>query len=433
MNVMTENKLTERILSGSEAKLVSLAGNASARKNALDEFRRMGVPTKRHEDYKYINPEGLFRLGEFMAKANVVRPVTSHDVEEMTIAPGAAKVVIVNGIFIPELSKLDRLPAGVTVKSIADAVVSDAIAKKYHSTIANDSSDAFIAWNTAMNESGVFIHIAKGATCDIPVHVVHIASNEAASTFHPRNLIVAESDSSLNVIESFDSIGPVKTLTNVVTEVMVHKGAKLNHYRIQTEGDAAHQMNTTCVVAESGSNYCTYTFSFGGAWVRNNLNISFTQEHTESHLYGLYVTNGNRVVDNHTVVDHAVPNCMSNELYKGVVDGKSTAVFNGKIFVRRDAQKTNAYQTNRNILLSDDATVNTKPQLEIYADDVKCSHGTSTGRLDEDAMFYLRARGVGEASARKMLVRAFAEEVVNNVPDEAIKAYLDNRLNHLMS
>jgi Fe-S cluster assembly protein SufD len=428
-----ENKLTERLLNGSETKLISLAGDAAVRKNALEHFRRMGVPSKRHEDYKYINPEGLFRIGEFMANAKPVRPVTSHDVEELTIAPGAAKVVIVNGVFIPELSKLDRLPAGVTVKSISDAIVSDTVARNYYSTLANASADAFIAWNTALNEGGVFIHIAKSASCDIPVHVVHIASNEAASTFHPRNLIVAENNSSLNVIESFDSIGPVKTLTNAVTEVMVHEGAKLNHYRIQTEGETAHQMNTTCAVAESGSNYCTYTFSLGGGWVRNNLNISFTQEHTEAHLYGLYVTNGNRVLDNHTIVDHAVPNCMSNELYKGVVDGKSTAVFNGKIFVRRDAQKTNAYQTNRNILMSDDASVNTKPQLEIYADDVKCSHGTSTGRLDEDALFYLRARGVGAESARKMLVRAFADEVVNNVPDEAIVAFLDNRLNHLMS
>jgi Fe-S cluster assembly protein SufD len=222
-------------------------------------------------------------------------------------------------------------------------------------------------------------------------------------------------------------------LTNVVTEVVAHMNAKLDHYRIQVESDSGHQVNTTCVSALKGSNYSTHTYTLGGGWVRNNLNIAFSEQHTESHLYGLYILNRAQVADNHTVVDHAVPNCVSNELYKGVMSGKSTAVFNGKIFVRRDAQKTNAYQTNRNILLSDDATINTKPQLEIYADDVKCSHGTSTGRLDEDALFYLRARGIGEESARKLLVRAFVEEVVNQLPNDAIKAYVDNRLNHLMA
>jgi Fe-S cluster assembly protein SufD len=433
MSAVAEKTLTSRILNGIESKLPSLYGDGHMRREAVTYFQEKGIPTKKWEDYKYINPEALFRIGEFMSNAPVIREVTALDVERMTVIPGAAKLVIVNGVFIPALSKLDRLPEGVTVKSIDDAVISDETAKANFGKQAQTTSDPFIAWNTALNVGGVFLHVVANTQCEVPIHILHIAGNEAASTFHPRNLIVAERDTKLEVIESFETIGPVKTLTNVVTEVVAHTNSKFDHYRLQVEGIAGHQVNTTCVKTLKGSNYTTYTFSIDGGWVRNNLNISFTEPHTETHLYGLYLTDRNRVVDNHTVVDHTVPNCMSNELYKGVMDGKSTAVFNGKIFVRRDAQKTNAYQTNRNILLSDDATINTKPQLEIYADDVKCSHGTSTGRLDTDALFYLRARGIGEVAARKLLVRAFVDDVVEKVPNDAVKAYLDNRLNHLMA
>lgn len=432
MSVVAENKLTARLLNGIEGKLPSLSGDAKIRRAALLYFQENGIPTKKWEDYKYINPEALFRIGEFMSDAPVIREVTSLDVDRMTVIPGAAKLVIVNGTFVPHLSNLDRIPQGITVESIVDAIVSDNVAKTYYAQLAPSASDPLVAWNTAVSDGGVFVKVDANTQCEVPIHILHIASNEAASTFHPRNLIVAGRDSKLELIESFETIGPVKTLTNVVTEVVAQMNAHLDHYRLQVEGIAGHQVNSTFVKALKGSNYRTYTFTVDGGWVRNNLNIVFTESHTESYLYGLYLVDKNRVVDNHTVVDHTVPHCISNELYKGVMDGKSIAVFNGKIFVRRDAQKTNAYQTNRNILLSDDATINTKPQLEIYADDVKCSHGTSTGRLDEEALFYLRARGIGESSARKLLVRAFAEDVVNNVPNDAVKAYLDNRLNHLM-
>lgn len=433
MSAVAEKTLQSRILNGVESVLPSLYGDAKLRREALEIFREKGIPSRKWEDYKYIHPEGLFRIGEFMANANPIREISKHDVEEMTIIPGAAKLVVVNGEFKPELSTIGRLPEGVTVKSIADAVVSDAVAKTNYASQAKSQSDPFIAWNTALNKGGVFIHVAANAQCDVPLHIVHIACNEAASAFHPRNLIVAERDSKLEVLESFETIGPVKTLTNVVTEVIAGLNAHVDHYRLQVEGDGGHQVNTTYALAHKGSNYTTHTYSLSGAWVRNNLHIGFAEQHTESYLYGLYVLDKSRVCDNHSVVDHSLPNCVSNELYKGVMNGISTAVFNGKIFVRRDAQKTNAYQTNRNILLSDDATINTKPQLEIYADDVKCSHGTSTGRLDEDALFYLRARGIGEAAARKLLVRAFVEEVVDKVPNEAVKVYVENRLDDLLS
>lgn len=433
MSAVAEKSLTSRILNGIESKLPSLYGDGHMRREAVTYFSEKGIPSKKWEDYKYINPEALFRIGEFMSNAPVIREVTELDVERMTIIPGAMKLVVVNGVFNPSLSKLDRLPKGVTVKSIDDAVISDAVAKANFGKQAKATNDPFIAWNTALNIGGVFVHIAANTQCEVPIHILHIAGNEAASTWHPRNLIVAERDSKAEVLESFETIGPVKTLTNVVTEVVAGMNAHLDHYRLQMEGNGGHQVNTSCVLAHKGSNYTTHTYSLSGAWVRNNLHIGFAEQHTETYLYGLYVLDGARVADNHTVVDHSLPNCISNELYKGVMSGKSTAVFNGKIFVRRDAQKTNAYQTNRNILLSDDATVNTKPQLEIYADDVKCSHGTSTGRLDDDALFYLRARGIGETAARKLLVRAFVEEIVDKVPNEAVKVYIENRLDDLLS
>lgn len=433
MSAVAEKTLTSRILNGIESKLPSLYGDGHARREAVTYFQEKGIPSKKWEDYKYVNPEGLFRIGEFMSNAPVIREVTELDVERMTVIPGAMKLVVVNGVFNPSLSKLDRLPKGVTVKSIDDAVLSDAVAKAHFGKYAKANSDPFVAWNTALNIGGVFVHIAANTQCEVPIHILHIAGNEAASTWHPRNLIVADRDSKAEVLESFETIGPVKTLTNVVTEVVAGMNAHLDHYRLQVEGLGGHQVNTTNVLTHKGSNYTTHTYSLSGAWVRNNLNIGFAEQHTETYLYGLYVLDNTRVADNHSVVDHSLPNCISNELYKGVMSGKSTAVFNGKIFVRRDAQKTNAYQTNRNILLSDDATVNTKPQLEIYADDVKCSHGTSTGRLDEDALFYLRARGIGETAARKLLVRAFVEEVVDKIPNEAVKVYIENRLDDLLS
>jgi Fe-S cluster assembly protein SufD len=208
---------------------------------------------------------------------------------------------------------------------------------------------------------------------------------------------------------------------------MIGKHANVEHYKVQDEQEG-ELLNNTCVYQEKQSVFNTNNFTLSGSFVRNNLTIVLDDEFIESHLNGLYITNGNQVVDNHTLVDHRKPNCNSNELYKGIVDERSSATFNGKIFVRKDAQKTNAFQSNKNILLSDDGTINTKPQLEIYADDVKCSHGTSTGKLDADKIFYLRARGLSEASARKLLMHAFASEVVNLIKIEELRVLIENRI-----
>lgn len=421
----------DELLAHFNEQLPSLYGNAGLRRKAADEFSAAGFPTRKTEDYKYIAPDTLFKKG-FGFRTEQARELNTNDVKNFTLVADSFSAVIVNGIFSPELSSLKNLPKGITVSNIADAVVSNETAKKHYAAYANSETDAFVALNTAMNAGGVFIHFAKNTIAEKPIQVLHITDNETEAFYQPRNLFVADENASGTIIETFDSIGPVKSFNNAVTEVSVAQNAKLDHYRLQWESEAGQLMSTAQANLEANALYNTFTFTLGGAWVRNNLNLRLSGKNGEAHLFGLYLPSGNQIVDNHTVVDHAVPNCMSNELYKGVMNGKSTAVFNGKIFVRPDAQKTNAFQTNRNILLSDDATINTKPQLEIYADDVKCSHGTSTGRIDEEALFYLRARGVGKENARMLLIRAFVEEVVNQVKIDEIKAVIETRIDELL-
>jgi Fe-S cluster assembly protein SufD len=431
MNVAEKVSFKEQLLSRFNETASSLYGNTTMRRQAADSFARLGFPTRKTEDYKYIAPDTLFKKG-FSFRKEQSRDLTAGDIQNLSLVKEAWIAVIVNGVFSTELSSLKNLPTGITVCSIAEAVNTNPAAQKQYGTIANAETDAFVALNTALNESGVFVHFAKNTVCEKSIHILHITDNETEAFYQSRNLILADENVQGTVIESFESVGPVKSFTNAVCEVNVAANAKLDHYRLQWESENDQLISTVQSVLGANSLYNTYTFTLGGHWVRNNLNIVLNGKNGEAHLYGLYLPDGNQIVDNHTIVDHSVPNCMSNELYKGVISGKSTAVFNGKIFVRPDAQKTNAFQTNRNILLSDDASINTKPQLEIYADDVKCSHGTSTGRIDEDALFYLRARGITESNARKLLIRAFAEEVVNQIKIEEIREQVSERMDHLL-
>lgn len=429
MSTAVTTSFKEQLLAHFSERLPSLHGDPEQRQKAADYFSINGFPTRKTEDYKYIAPDTLFKKG-FGFRPELMRGVSEGDIKRLSLVPDAIVLVIVNGIFVPELSSKEEL-RGLTFCSMVHAVPTDERAKRHYGKYASQD-DAFAALNTAMNEGGVFLHIAKNAVIGKPVHLLHITDNETEAFFQPRNLIVAEENAEATIIESFETIGPVRSFSNALTELAVEANAKLDHYRLQWEGEAGHLMCTTAGNVAEHALYNTYTFTLGGAWVRNNLNVAMSGRNGEAHLYGLYLPGGTQLVDNHTVVDHRVPDCMSNELYKGVLNGKSTAVFNGKIFVRPDAQKTNAFQTNRNILLSDDASVNTKPQLEIYADDVKCSHGTSTGRIDEEALFYLRARGIGEENARKLLIRAFVEEVVSQVKIESIREQVEYRIDHIL-
>jgi len=431
MNVAETLSFKNALLENFEQILPTLYGDSQTRRNAAAHFEKIGFPNRKTEDYKYINPEAVLKQG-FGFNATVLNELTAKDIAKFTFKKDSSVLVIENGKFSEALSQFKNLPKGFTISNIADAVISNEVAKKHYTKHAHFDADPFIALNTAMTTGGIFIHVSKNTQSKHPIQIIHISNFGTPSFSQTRNLIIIEEGAEAIVIESYETIGQVKTFSNPVTEVFVAANAKLDHYRIQSEGENALQVNTLQASVCGNSIYSTYTFTLGGNFVRNNLNILFTEKNGEAHLFGLYPIANDQTVDNHTVVDHAVPNCMSNELYKGVINDKASATFNGKIFVRPDAQKTNAYQTNRNILLSDNATVNTKPQLEIYADDVKCSHGTSTGKVNEDAMFYLQARGIGKESARALLIRAFAEEVVDMVKIEELRNYIDSKIDTLL-
>jgi len=325
---------------------------------------------------------------------------------------------------------LQNLPEGLTICSLVDAEKRNSpVFEKHYAQYADVKADPFIALNTAMTKDGVFIHVTKNVIIEKPIHIIHISTASENTIIHPRNLIIVDENSQAKIIESFETVdATAKIFSNALTEIVVDKHAIVDHYKIQDENEVGYLINTTQVIQQKQSVFSTHTFTLSGSLVRNNLTLVLDDEHIESHLNGLYLTTGNQVVDNHTVVDHRKPNCNSNELYKGIIEGKSTATFNGKIFVRKDAQKTNAFQSNKNILLSQAGTINTKPQLEIYADDVKCSHGSTIGKLDEEKIFYLRARGIGVINAKKLLMHAFASEVVNTIKIEALREYVEEKI-----
>jgi len=263
-------------------------------------------------------------------------------------------------------------------------------------------------------------------TLEHPVYLYFISDGRLAKPFsQPRNLFVVGRESTAKMVEVFHTIGQHHSFTNVVTEIVVAENASVEYYKVQDESENAHHVGTTQAHLSRDSKFAAYTVCLRGALLRNNLNLILDGSNVEAHMYGLYLLNGKTHADNHTLADHRQPNSYSNELYKGILDGKSTGVFNGKVFVRQAAQKTNAFQSNRNLVLSKEASMNTKPQLEIYADDVKCSHGATVGQLDEDMLFYLRTRGIPAESARALLMRAFAEDVLTTISIAPLREYLE--------
>jgi Fe-S cluster assembly protein SufD len=379
---------------------------------ALQYLEDKGIPNNKHEDYKYCNIEAILRK-EFKTITGKEIALANADLKKNYFIKDAYNVYVVNGKLISEISEV---PANTTLLAI-DKTPAD-ILKTHLAQYAQTNSDALIAVNVAYADRGFFLQVTKSAEKPVVIH--HINSSEGNLFFNVRNLIVIEKNAEAELTEFYHSSNQ-KYFTNNLTEIFVGENAHVNHTVIQNAGVASYLVNTTKTHQHKQSTYTNSCFTFSGALVRNNLNTAIAAEFAETHLFGLFVTKGNQLVDNHTLVDHLKPNCQSNELYKGIVGGKSTAVFNGQIFVEKDAQKTNAYQSSKNILISDDATVNAKPELEIYANDVKCSHGTSTGKVDENALFYLKARGIGEESARKLLLQAFAHEVIDQLKNETIK------------
>ncbi|MES2679827.1 MAG: Fe-S cluster assembly protein SufD [Bacteroidota bacterium] len=372
-----------------------------------------GIPGNKNEDYKYFNTDALFKK-EFK---NIEQKFESvNDIEKYKLND-TITLVVVNGNYSEELSDKIILK-GLHITSFSNLGNS---AKNLITSIADVEQDAFIALNTAFSGNGFHLKIEKNTALQIPIHVLYVSNASSEALVNSRNLVELESGAEGTIIEQQVIIGSGKVFTNYLSEKFVSQQAKLTCYTLQHEGSTGFSVNTNQVNVAQHGRYDHATFTLSGQAVRNNHNVVLSGSNCEAHLNGLFVSGGNQLVDNHTLMDHRVPHCESNELYKGVINDKSTGVFNGKIFVRKDAQKTNAYQSSKNILLSDDATINTKPQLEIYADDVKCSHGTSTGKIDENAMFYLNARGIGVESARTLLLSAFAHEVIDKVEVDSLR------------
>ncbi|MBI1183561.1 Fe-S cluster assembly protein SufD [bacterium] len=377
---------------------------------------QLDFPTKRHEEWKYTTldrvlkkwPKPVFKsapIDHFWLAQNGISGIQT------------VKVILANGI----LDRFDKLPAGVTLEaySLGNQV----------EVAPTDATDIFENINRAFAVDSIKIKVAANTVVPIPIKIVNVLDATHEAVFAQRNVeIEVGKNAEVTFIERQITKGPNTSLANGLTHIKVDNNAQVKHLVLQNDGDNASQVNRTYVDQNRDSVYSNYVFSLSGEVIRNNLRISLNAENTVGNMYGLYLLDGKEHVDNHTVVDHRLPNCESNELYKGVLNGYSTGVFNGKIFVRQDAQKTNAYQQNRNLLISDHATINTKPQLEIWADDVKCSHGCTVGQLDEEQLFYLRSRGIDTNSARALMIYAFASEIVEKQPVEALKEYLFNAI-----
>jgi len=400
----------------------------SIEQNAFNTFSSLGLPTVKHEEWKYT------RIGSVLNKEYAFNPesigsaFSSADLGPVRL-PGhesANELVFVNGLYSDRLSTIRSTE--LTVMTLEEAAKNEfkAIVGQHLGHSSKYIKDGIHALNTAFLQEGIFVNVKIGAIVEHPVYIYNITDARSVNLLsQPRTLIYIGENAQVQFTETYATLGACESFTNQVTEVVVEKDAMVEYYKIQNDTTHSSQVNTTHFRQVGKSLVNTVTVSLSGGIVRNNLNIAMEAEHSESHFYGLYFLNGKTHIDNHTVVDNVKPHCYSNELYKGVVDDDATAVFNGKIFVQRDAQKTNAYQSNKNILLSANATVNTKPQLEIFADDVKCSHGCTVGQLDEEAMFYLRSRGVSEKTAKSLLVHAFAIDILEHIKPEPIRNYVD--------
>ncbi len=394
---------------------------------AIEKLNEIDFPTLKNEEWKYTNISPILGHNFKIAGESSI----SKEVLDRYIIKNldVHLVVLLNGRFNKELSGIDELPEGVKVTSLANAIRNNSGLVQKHFGKYVKLENGFLALNSAFTLDGLFVYVPDNTVLDKQVHILNLVTGSSENILsQPRNLIITGKNSNLRLIETYNSVIETTSLTNVITEIVINENSHVELYKIQSESTGSFHINRTQAEQKSGSELTVYSASFGGAITRNDLNTVLDGENCTANLYGLYIIDGNQHVDNHTLIDHAMPHCQSNELYKGVLDGKSRGVFNGKVFVRKDAQKTNAYQSNKAILLSKDALIDTKPQLEIYADDVKCSHGAAIGQLDEESVFYLRSRGIGEEKARDVLIRAFANDVFDLIDNEA----LHNHLNELV-
>jgi Fe-S cluster assembly protein SufD len=408
------------------------------RQAAIDRFAELGFPTTRNEDWRFTNVAPIARTSFKPARLQAGHEPHPSDGPGAGFAKGrCCSLEIVNGedwccdnelraegVILEDLQFILEFLADEGPKWLKAEWVQPHLA---HHARYEDS--AFVALNTALFRQGAFVYVPKNTVVSLPIHLLFgTTESDEPTVTHLRNLIVVGENSQVTLLESYAGPKAGVYFTNVVTEIVAGANSVIDHYKLQREGNEAFHIATTQIHQDRASNFSSHYFGLGGALVRNEVRAALDAEGCECTLGGLYIARDQQHMDNHTVIDHARPHCASHELYKGILDGKAHGVFNGKIFVHQDAQKTDAKQTNQTLLLSQDAVINTKPQLEIYADDVKCTHGATVGQLDTEAIFYLRSRGIGQEEARNLLTYAFANDVIRRVKIEPLRAHLENLL-----
>ncbi|PWJ58497.1 Fe-S cluster assembly protein SufD [Dyadobacter jejuensis] len=421
--------LKTRLVADFHAREATINGEASTafhqkKRAAIAVFDQLGFPTRKNEEWKYSNVKDLVSASYHF---NAPSTLTAEDLASLNIPDQNANILyFVNGHYDADLSQIISTSDKIVISSLQQAYQKDPeMVNSYFSAVEGDS-DAFTALNTAFAADGVFIHVPKGQVVEHPVILRFISdARQEHVGSQPRNIIAVGENAQVKFAEAFRTVGEQRSFTNVVTEIHMGQHAHVEYYKVQNESDQAYHVGTTEVIMLDNSHFYAATVTLNGKFVRNNLHIRINGEHCDAHMYGLYFPDGTQHVDNHTVADHLKPNSESNELYKGILRDKSKGVFNGKIFVRPDAQKTNAFQSCKNIVLSPEATMNTKPQLEIWADDVKCTHGTTTGQIDEEALFYMRSRGISRQEAMSLLMFAFCADVVSQIKIDSIREYLE--------
>jgi Fe-S cluster assembly protein SufD len=398
------------------------------REHAFKTFSQVGIPGSKHEEWKYTRVAGLFNREFQMPADPLTGSITADDLSRMRLSGHQPdnELVFVNGFYSFSLSRIKS--ADIQVMALEEAAKND-----HQETVSKwlgDSSlylkDGIHALNTAFVHGAVYIHISKGKLIEQPLYIYNVTDARSVNILsQPRSLMMISEGAQVQVVENYTTLGINESFTNQVMEIILETDARLEYYKIQNDGPNTNQVSTTHIRQTGKSFSHTVTISLNGSLVRNNLNVIMDAKNCEAHLYGLYFQSANSHIDNHTIVDNIKPNCLSNELYKGILNDNATGVFNGKIFVRQPAQKTNAYQSNKNILLSDSCSVNTKPQLEIFADDVKCTHGCTVGQLNEEGLFYLQSRGISEKTARNLLLSAYAADILEQIKPEALRGYVE--------
>ncbi|MDF1695899.1 MAG: Fe-S cluster assembly protein SufD [Saprospiraceae bacterium] len=430
----------EVIFKAYEERLNGLSNHplAAFKKEAFTKLQSSRFPTRRDEDWKYTNVGPILKNSYQQGQSS---EINSEELDDFLFEGlDVVKIVFINGVLNESLSTLHDIPEGATITTLKEALEDDAKTSTINALIQQKSGTAvntFLPMNLAFAKHGFLIETTANSKVEKPFHFIYINTLGNESHFaHPQLFIKSNTSSELTVIESHHGTDPeAEYFTNVANYIYVGKNSNVDHYKLQYEGKSAFQINNTIVTQERDSEYSHYGIDLGGKIVRNNLSTELLNSGTQTNYYGVYLGLDKQHIDNQTFIDHAVPHCESNELYKGILSDKSRGVFNGKVLVRQDAQKTNAFQQNSSLVLSNNAVMDAKPQLEIYADDVKCSHGATIGQLDENSIFYLKSRGLNDHDARNLLQKAFVGEVVGNfkIPQirESVLAKIDNKLSRV--